>query len=170
MKTILILAMHGSPPNDFPKREFAEFFGYHARLETAPHSMDEASRNRYAELDQKMRRWPRTAENDPFHAASLSLARQIEVESGLETRVCFNEFCAPTLEEVVKGAVEEGFQRIIVVTPMMTRGGEHAEQEIPAEIQKLQSEFPTIRLIYAWPFEETEIARFLTAQVQRFLE
>lgn len=170
MKTILILAMHGSPPNDFPKRELAEFFGYHARLETAPHSMDEASQNRYTELDRKMRNWPRTAENDPFHAASLSLARQIEVVSGLETRVCFNEFCAPTLEEAVKGAVEQGFQRIAVVTPMMTRGGEHAEHEIPAQIQKLQSEFPAIRLIYAWPFEETEIARFLSAQVSRFLE
>ncbi|MFN7036183.1 MAG: CbiX/SirB N-terminal domain-containing protein, partial [Bellilinea sp.] len=160
----------GSPPNDFPKRELAEFFGLHARVEAAPHSMDEASRTRYAALDLKMRQWPRTAENDPFHAASLSLARQIEIESGLETRVCFNEFCAPTLEEVVKGAVEEGFQRIVMVTPMMTRGGEHAEHEIPAQIQTLQSRYPANRFIYAWPFEEREVARFLSAQVRRFLE
>ncbi len=170
MKTLLILTMHGSPPNDFPKRELAEFFGLHARFEAAPHSMDEASRTRYAALDLKMRQWPRTAENDPFHAASLSLAQQIEIESGLETRVCFNEFCAPTLEEAVKGAVEEGFQRIVMVTPMMTRGGEHAEHEIPAQIQTLQSRYPATRFIYAWPFEEREVARFLSAQVRRFLE
>ncbi len=117
-----------------------------------------------------MRRWPRTAENDPFYAASLSLAGHIQNESGMETRVCFNEFCAPTLEEVVKEAVEEGFQRIVVVTPMMTRGGEHAEVEIPAQIQKLQSQYPTTQMIYAWPFEEKEIAQFLLAQVRRFLE
>lgn len=169
MKTILILAMHGSPPTDFPKRELGEFFALHARLETALISMDEASRSRYEELDQKMRRWPRTGENDPFYAASLSLARQIGVESGLETRVCFNEFCAPTLEEVVAQAAKDGFERVIVVTPMMTRGGEHAEAEIPAQIQQLQSEYPNLHLIYAWPFEEKEIAQFLTAQVSRFL-
>lgn len=169
MKTILILAMHGSPPNDFPRRELGEFFSLHARFEAAANSMDEASRSRYTELDQKMRSWPRTAENDPFHAASLSLARQIESESGMEARVCFNEFCAPTLEEVVKQAVEDGFQRIVVVTPMMTRGGEHAEVEIPTQIRQLQSEYPAVHFIYAWPFREEEIARFLTAQVRRFL-
>jgi sirohydrochlorin cobaltochelatase len=162
--------MHGSPPNDFPRRELGEFFSLHARFEVEGHRMDEASRSRYTELDHKMRRWPRTAENDPFYAASLSLARQIERESGLETRVCFNEFCAPTLEEVVKQVVEEGFQRIVVVTPMMTRGGEHAEAEIPTQIQQLQSEYPAVHFIYAWPFREEDIARFLTAQVRRFLD
>lgn len=170
MKTILILAMHGSPPNDFPKRELGEYFALHARFETAPTSMDEATRNRYAELEQKMRRWPRTAGNDPFHAASFSLAQLLSRESGLETRVCFNEFCAPTLEEAVTEAVKDGFERIIVVTPMMTRGGEHAEVEIPAQIQQIQSKYPDLALIYAWPFEEKDIAQFLTAQVSRFLE
>lgn len=170
MKTILILVMHGSPPNDFPRRELGEFFSLHARFETAPQSLDEASRSRYIELDQKMRNWPRTPENDPFHAASLALARQMESESGLATRVCFNEFCAPTLEEVVQQAVEDGYQRLVVVTPMMTRGGEHAEVEIPDQIRKLESTYPDIHFIYAWPFEEKEIARFLTAQVRRFLD
>jgi len=32
MKTIIILAMHGSPPNDFPKSTLMEYFGLHARL------------------------------------------------------------------------------------------------------------------------------------------
>lgn len=170
MKTILILAMHGAPPNDFPKHELGEFFGLHSRVETAPNSLDEKARLRYAELDQKMRNWPRTKQNDPFHAASLSLAQQISRTSGLEARVCFNEFCAPTLEEVVKQTVEEGFQRIVVVTPMMTRGGEHAEKEIPGQIEQLRAVYPHIRFVYAWPFEEKDIAAFLTAQVERFLE
>jgi len=26
MKTIVVLAMHSAPPNDFPKHELAEFF------------------------------------------------------------------------------------------------------------------------------------------------
>ena len=35
MSSIVILAMHGAPPNDFPAREMAEFFALHGRLEHA---------------------------------------------------------------------------------------------------------------------------------------
>jgi hypothetical protein len=35
MKTIVVLAMHGAPPNGFPKRELAEWFGLHGRMEHA---------------------------------------------------------------------------------------------------------------------------------------
>ena len=29
-KTVILLAMHGEPPKDFPKDEFARFFSLHA--------------------------------------------------------------------------------------------------------------------------------------------
>jgi hypothetical protein len=33
MKTVIVLAMHGAPPNDFPKPELMELFGLHTHLE-----------------------------------------------------------------------------------------------------------------------------------------
>lgn len=169
MKTMIILAMHGAPPKDFPARELGEYFGLHARVETAPRSLDEAARARYAELDAKMRSWPRTPANDPFHASSLALAERLAEASGLETVTGFNEFCDPSLADAVRAAVANGADRVVVVTPMMTGGGEHAELEIPAEIERLQAEFPGVTMRYAWPFDPGEVANFLAAQASRFL-
>lgn len=168
MKTIIILAMHGSPPKDFPPRKLGEFFGLHARMESAPRSMDAAGRERYAELDQKIRSWKRTSENDPFYTGSLALASNLAETSELDTRLAFNEFCDPPLEAAIRQAAAEGAKRIVVVTPMMTAGGEHAEVEIPAELERLKAELEGIELVYAWPFNPHEVALFLTAQVQRF--
>lgn len=169
MKTYLILAMHGSPPKDFPPRELGEFFAIHARVETAPRSVDPSTRARYEELDQKMRAWKRTPENDPFYAGSLALAGKLAETSGLETRLAFNEFCDPPLDEAIRQAVAEGASRIVVVTPMMTAGGEHAEREIPAVLERMRGEFPGIDLLYAWPFASQDVAAFLSAQARRFL-
>ncbi len=81
-KIVVVLAMHGEPPNDFPKDEFARFFALHARLHYAEGG-DEDLHHRYAALDAKIRGWPRTAENDPFYAASQQMAEQLRVTTGL---------------------------------------------------------------------------------------
>ena len=169
MKTVIILAMHGAPPKDFPSRELGEFFGLHARMEAAPRSLDPAALARHAELDHLIRSWKRTPENDPFYAGSLGLAGQLAEASGLETRLAFNEFCDPPLEAAIRQAAAEGVERIVVVTPMMTAGGEHAEVEIPAELERLRGELPEVELNYAWPFEPRDVAVFLTAQVRKFI-
>ncbi len=74
MKTAIVLAMHGAPPNDFPKNEIGELFGLHARLEHASGRERAALKRRHEELEAKMRAWPRTIQNDPFFAGSLELA------------------------------------------------------------------------------------------------
>lgn len=169
MKTLLLLAMHGAPPNDFPPHEMAEMLGLHARLERTAGPERAALESRYAPLEAKMRAWPRTAQNDPFHAASCELAAQLAEVSGLETLVGFNEFCAPDLDEALhQAAVRAG--RIVVVTPMMTRGGEHAEADIPAAIYRAQGRHPEVAFLYAWPFAAADVARFLAGQVGRFLD
>ena len=70
--------------------------------------------------------------------------------------VGFNEFCAPSLEETLDQAVLCGADRIVVVTPMMTPGGEHAEER-----------HPKIAFAYAWPFEVNDVARFLAMQIEQ---
>lgn len=169
MKTVLILTMHGIPPKDFPRREIGEYFGLHTQMENSPQRMDEAARQRYAELNHKMRSFPRTPENDPFYFSSQEMAKLLAAETGLETLFCFNEFCNPSLADAVGAAVASGAERVLVLTPMMTRGGEHAEKDIPDELKALQQSFPAIEFIYAWPFDSTEITHFLAGQVKRFI-
>ena len=170
MKTIVVLAMHGAPPNDFPQRETAELFGLHARLEAGHVAGPErdALERRYTELDARMRAWPRTAQNDPFWAGSQELAEHLRKAAGYEVIVGYNEFCAPTLDDALDQAAAQG-NRVIVVTPMMTRGGEHSEVEIPATVQRARERHLEIEIIYAWPLDVAAIAQFLAAQMTRLI-
>jgi sirohydrochlorin cobaltochelatase len=116
-----------------------------------------------------MRAWPRSVQNDPFYAGSQELAGHLRRETGLEVILGFNEFCAPTLDEAFDQAAGRNATKIIVVTPMMTRGGEHSAVDIPAAVRRAQQRHPGKKFIYAWPFVAEDIARFLAAQVARFL-
>jgi sirohydrochlorin cobaltochelatase len=167
MKKVIILAMHGAPPRDFPEQEMREFFGLHARLEHASEPELAAMEGRYAELDAKMRAWPRTAENDRFWAASHELADRLGQAASAEVIVGFNEFCAPDLDEALERAVARDADQIVVVTPMMTRGGQHAEVDIPAAVRRAQERHLSVSISYVWPFDSGEVAEFLAGQISR---
>jgi sirohydrochlorin cobaltochelatase len=167
MKQVIVLAMHGAPPNDFPRGQVGEFFGLHGRLEQVSGPERERLQRRHDELEAEMRAWPRTAENDRFWAASLELGAHLGEATGQEVLVGFNEFCAPSLDEALDQAVESGAEQITVVTPMMTRGGEHSEVDIPAAVRRAQKRHPGVTFRYVWPFKTQEVARFLAAQIER---
>lgn len=168
MTTIIVLAMHGAPPNDFPRQEMLEFFGLHTRLEHAPPGEHGALQQRYAALESKMRAWPRTPENDPFFAASEQLAQELSQASGYDVVFGFNEFCAPDLVAALDEAVDRGAEQVVVITPMMTRGGEHATIDIPNLIKDAQERHRQVEMIYAWPFADSDVAAFLAEQIERF--
>ncbi len=165
MKTVIVLAMHGTPPKDFPRRELGEFFTLHARHE----AHDLTNVDRYLELADRLKRWPRTPENDPFHAASCELAQAISQEIGCDVIVGFNEFCTPDIDEALAQAACDGANRVVVVTTMMTRGGEHAEREIAQSVRLGRQNYPEVEFIYAWPFETAKVAQFLTEHVKGFI-
>ena len=165
-KVVIVLAMHGEPPNDFPRDEFASFFALHARFHYSGVA-DEDLRRRYTALDAKMRAWPRTAENDPFYAASQQMAKQLRETTGLEVVVGFNEFCGPTVEQAIEEAVARKPTNIIVTTPMLTPGGIHAEIQIPATVKQAQERYPGVSIRYAWPFALSEVAQFLAKRIQQ---
>jgi sirohydrochlorin cobaltochelatase len=50
---------------------------------------------------------------------------------------------------------------------MMTRGGEHAERDIPAAIDRAQNRHPAVAFQYIWPFDAAQIARFLASQIHQ---
>jgi sirohydrochlorin cobaltochelatase len=163
---LIVLAMHGAPPRDFPAREMAEFMGLHARLEHADAgAVPPPVRARAADLERRVREWPRTPSNDPFWAASHELGRHLAEATGRCVLVGFNEFCAPDLDATLDLAVAGQTARVIVVTPMLTRGGGHAEADIPAAIARARDRHPHVAFVYAWPYDMAVVARFLAERV-----
>lgn len=158
--------MHGAPPLDFPRDELAEFFALGARLGHG--GGPENLRRRYVEIEAKVRAWPRTPENDPFYSGSVELAAGLRYESGLDVILGFNEFCSPTLAGALDQAARAA-SKILVLTPMMTRGGEHAARDIPEAVRAAGERHPGKNFVYVWPFPTGDVARFLAGQVRRLL-
>ena len=163
MKTVIVLAMHGMTPKDYPIDEKKEFLKLHSQVDAGGLSAEQLQR--HDELDRKMRNWPRTPKNDPYNEAAVEMARNLERCSGNEVVLGYNEFCAPSLQDAFAIAAGKNADRVIAVTPMMTRGGNHSEEEIPAEVAAAQSRFPNIRFEYAWPFNSVRIAEFLSLHI-----
>jgi sirohydrochlorin cobaltochelatase len=169
MKTIVVLAMHGSPPGDFPKDELTEFFRLHTQIDHMHEPGPTSLKQRYLDLDTKMRTWPRNENNDPFFTGAQNMALHLGKSTGLDVIVGYNEYCAPSLDEAIDKAALMGAERIIIITPMMTRGGEHSEKDIPDTISRSQKRHPSIELVYAWPFDHTDVADFLGSQIEKFV-
>jgi sirohydrochlorin cobaltochelatase len=169
LKAVVVLAMHGVPPTDFPRAEMSEFFRLHGRLEHSHGDWPErpAMQARHDELEAQMRAWPRTAENDPFYVGSYELALQLSRATGWEVIVGFNEFCGPSVDVALEQAAAQHPDKILVITPMMTSGGEHSEHDIPNAIRRAQERYPAIPMVYAWPFPDEAVAAFLAGQLQR---
>ncbi len=115
-----------------------------------------------------MRAWPRTVENDPFCAGSMDLAESLSQKLSYELILGFNEFCDPTMDEAFDQAVELGAEKVLVITPMMTPGGEHSEKDIPSAIARARQRHPEVEFRYAWPFDVGKTADFLASQIKRF--
>lgn len=166
MKQAVVLAMHGSPPRDFPREDLRDLHRLHGVVEGGgPPS--EADRRRHEEIEKKLLEWERTPENDPYGAASHDIAARMETLLGVPVVAAFNEFCGPDLGTAFRTLAESGTDAIVVVTPMMTPGGAHSERDIPAAIERARAAFPAVRFEYRWPFDRDAIAAFLADQVRR---
>ena len=167
MDRVIVLVMHGAPPRDFPRQETGEFFSLSTRLRQSAGAERAAMEQRRAELEARMRAWPRTPQNDPFHAASVEMAGELERASGDRVFLGFGEFCAPSMGEAMDQAAALHPAQVVVITPMMTRGGEHSEAEIPAAVKQAQDRHPAVHFSYVWPYPTEDVARFLASQIDR---
>lgn len=170
MKRSIVLIMHGMTPKDYPRQDKKEYMSLRAKQHDA-HSASGFLHDRIKleEMEQKIRRWPRTKANDPFHAAALRISKDLEKISKLRVFVGFNEFCAPSAQEALEQAALSGAQEVIVTTPMLTPGGHHSEEEIPEIISNMRERHPKTQFIYSWPFKELAIAQFLHQNIKGFL-
>jgi sirohydrochlorin cobaltochelatase len=165
MKVIILLVMHGVTPRDFPREELTEFSRLHSGIGKG---VQRADQERYLFLENKIRYWPRNQQSDPSHTASQELAAHFSEVSGYEVILGYNEFCAPSFDEVLQSVVNKNVDKIIVATPMMTRGGDRAEKDIPVKIEEFRERYPKIEIVYAWPFDTLQVARFLSKHISRF--
>lgn len=167
MSDVIVLAVHGNIASDFPKQDLAEYFGLRGRRALGTTDASAGLEARYSVLDARLRAWPRTPANDPFWAASIALGEHLSHVAGSPVVVGFNEFCDPSVDTALDRAAALGASRILVVTPMLTRGGDHAEREIPGAIRRARERHAGLPIVYAWPYEPIEVAQFLTDQLAR---
>jgi len=168
-KVAIVLVMHGVPPKDFPVEDKNELLMLHHRLHSVAGPEASHMKRRHDELAESLLGWQRTPKNDPFFTASGKIAESLNKKTGWDVFLGFNEFCRPTVSEAMERAARAGAKKIVVVTPMMTRGGEHSEKDIPEAIEMGRRKFPEIEIVYAWPFGYDEIADFLSAHIERFV-
>lgn len=161
----VVLVGHGGIPKDYPQDLITKLKRLEAqrRASGTPMSAEEA------ELDDKVRNWPRTPDTDPYQAGLEALAAHMKpLLNGTLFAVAYNEFCGPTLPEAVENLIRQGAQSITVVSTMFTPGGSHAEFEIPEEMDELRRHHPGITLTYAWPFNLKQVSQMLVDHIDRF--
>ncbi|MCX7975378.1 MAG: CbiX/SirB N-terminal domain-containing protein [Candidatus Aminicenantes bacterium] len=166
-KIAIVLAMHGGLPQDFPQAKLNEYFQLSLKAEKDCASFTPEEKRRWQELEREIRNWPRNETNDPFYVGSLKIAQALEALARSKVFLGFNEFCSPSVEEALERASQSEAEIIIVLTPMLTPGGHHAAAEIPKAIEQVKVKYPEKKIIYAWPFEPEEVARFLLEKSQK---
>ncbi|MHC5019153.1 MAG: sirohydrochlorin chelatase [Planctomycetota bacterium] len=159
----IILVGHGGVPSDFPPRELSELKQLEsARMRAGGGPMSE----REAELDAKIRGWPRTPETEPYHfglAAVADALRRRLPDAHVVT--AYNEFCAPSVDDCIEQLARGGATRITLVTTMFTPGGSHSECEIPALVIEARKAHPDVDIRYVWPYDLDQAAAFLAGAI-----
>lgn len=169
----VVLIGHGAPATDCPPQLVGELMslewrqGHHG----APgHGHAHPAEARAQELDRQIRNWPRHAGNDPYKAGLERLAAALRplLPAG-KLFIGYNEFCQPSIPEVIAQAVREGATQVLVVPSMLTPGGVHSERDIPRALEEARRVHPGVTIQYAWPFDLHEVASLLAAHLERTL-
>jgi len=163
MKTTIVIAAHGAPATDCPRRKI----GMLMALESMGKLVSRVAllRNLQKSLDHEVRCWPRTAANDPYKAGVEALVGRIAAHTGWEVIPGDNEFCSPDIGAAIDAAIASGAARVIVATTMTTRGGEHSETEIREIVEAAQQRHGAAKIMYAWPFDPDRVARLFADEI-----
>jgi sirohydrochlorin cobaltochelatase len=161
----VVLVGHGGIATDTPPELVAEL----KQLEGMRRRTGELRPSaREIEVDERIRKWPRTAATDPYQAGLEAIAAKLRRRLGdRRLEIAYNEFCAPSLRSVIARLAAEGAAKITVMTTMFTPGGSHSELEMPAEIAVLRRDHPGVEIEYAWPYALDMIAEFLATHLDR---
>lgn len=169
-KLAVVVVGHGIPAKDFPREKLRELRRLHHQIEAlggeeqAPSNLVE----RYHALEREVRQHPRTPQNDPYDAAVKELAQRIkEIGNFPIVIVTHNEFCGLDVDEGIEKAIRQGATKVVVVSTMVVRGGNHNEKDIPGKIAKARRSHPNVPIIYAYPYETDDLAALMVRNIQR---
>ena len=102
---VVILIGHGGTSSETPRELVRELMQLEKRREPGT-PMSE----REAELDEKIRHWPRTPETDPYKFGLERIGETLRPKvAPAELRLAFNEFCAPSIEAAVAEALRKQY-------------------------------------------------------------
>ena len=166
----IVLAGHGVPATDCPPQLVGELMGL--EWSGSHHGGDAAGGvgARIAELDARIRSWPRTGQNDPYKAGLERLAEVLRpLLSDKIFAIGYNEFCSPSVPEAIHQVIREGASRVLVIPTMLTPGGVHSEQDIPRSLEKVRADHPGVSIDYVWPFDLQEVARLLAHHIEKVI-
>ena len=161
----VVLIGHGAPATDCPPQLVGELMSLEWR---APHAAEGHAHleGRAAELDQRIRAWPRQAGNDPYKAGLERLGQVLRPLLPTDLFIIgYNEFCRPSISEALEEMIRRGATRILVLPTMLTPGGVHSEKDIPRELESVRRTHPGITIDYLWPFDLQQVAALLAAHV-----
>lgn len=160
----VVLVGHGAVPAGCPRELVQRLKALESRRRASGGTMSAEE----AELDARIRRWPRAPDSDPYAAGVEALAARLRLLVGAATlAVAYNEFAAPTVAEAVADLIARGAHHITIVPTMLTPGGVHSEVEIPETIATLRTRHPAVEFRYAWPFDLDAVAGLLAGQLRR---
>jgi sirohydrochlorin cobaltochelatase len=164
--TGVILIGRGSEPSDCPRELVSELKELRARRFAGGAAATVSPRE--AELDKKVREWPRTPETDPCRAGLLELADKLRMYlASAPLEAAFEESCAPSIEAAAGKLVKAGCRKILLATATVTRGGVHSEIETPEILKKLQASYPSVQFAYAWPYDPLQVAELVARNLRR---
>lgn len=159
MRPVVLLVAHGSPPKDIPR----EMLDRLRRLRVLGREEEELRR-----LEEAIRKWPRSRENDPYWWSTEMMARKLSKRLGLDVHTAYLEFCSPTVGEKLEELLRK-HGLVVVVPTMVVEGGRHVETDIRKEIESALARAGRGRVVYAFPFRMEDFVELLARQVLRFL-
>ncbi len=158
----VILAAHGIPATNYPPMRVGLLMMLHFAGGLV--SRTGFLRAYHDSLDDQIRQWPRTADNDPYKVAIDDLAAKLSTRLGCRVVAAYNEFCAPTIAEAIGQVVADGVQQVIVLPTMLVRGNDHTEREIREAVAQASERYPDADIHYAWPFDQERLVSLLADQ------
>jgi len=170
-KLSVVLVGHGVPASDCPAELIGELMGLQWGAGGGHHGGAAGSgriAERIAQLDAKIRDWPRHAGNDPYKEGLERLAATLRPMLSCDLFViAYNEFCRPSVPEVLEQVIGQGAARILVISSMVTPGGVHSERDIPHAVDAVRKKHPAVSIEYLWPFDLKEVADLFAGRIQQ---
>ena len=166
----VVLIGHGAPATDCPPQLVGELMSLEWRAAgPAGHGHHHAApEGRAAELDAKIRDWPRRPDNDPYKAGLERLAAELRPRlPASQFAIGYNEFCRPSIPEAIGQVIAQGATRVLVLPTMLTPGGVHSEVDIPRTLEAVRAAHPGVTIDYLWPYTLSQVAALLASHVER---